>query len=156
MDGMDDMDDMDDLKHTKHCVYSMKYHLVFVVKYRKKCISQEIGDFLMRETKRLLKEKGVYFIQGNHDKDHIHLLIEIPPTVLIATLVGTLKNTLSRLVRKKYAEELSKYLWGDSFWTPSYYIATVGNANKETVAKYIQNQRTSTRKYKKRGTEVYT
>lgn len=135
------------LQKGKHCVYDLNFHLVLVVKYRKKCINQEIGDFLISECKRLIEMYNGMLTEGNYDMDHIHLLISMPPTCKMDNFVGMLKNTLSRNVRKQYGEYLQQYLYGDSFWSDSYYLGTTGGANLETIRQYIEYQGQPKRKY---------
>ena len=140
---------MQDLNKTKHCVYRLDYHVVFVVKYRRKCITDEIGLFLIEECKKIVEKNNGVLVEGKSDCDHIHILISMPPSVRMSDVIGSLKNSTSRMVRKTYPEHLSKYLYGESFWSDSYYIATTGGANIETIRQYIENQGKPKRKYQK-------
>ena len=74
-------------------------------------------------------------------EDHIHLIISTKPTTDLTKLVNLLKGTSSRYIRKEFENELSNLLYGDSFWSDSYYIATAGNVSVDTIYKYIDNQR---------------
>ena len=136
-----------ELHKGNHSVYSLQYHLVLVVKYRKRCITKEIGEFLVSESARLLESWNGGLIEGNFESDHLHLLISMDPKYELARYVGVLKKTLSRNVRQKYGDYLAQYLWGGSFWSDSYYIATTGGANLETIQQYIQSQGKPKRKY---------
>ena len=133
----------------KHCVFQLDYHIVLVVKYRKKCLTKEIGDDIILKCKELVELNDGTLTEGNHDVDHIHLLVSLPPKICLSSFMGSLKNTTSRYVRKKYSSYLSKYLYGDSFWSDSYYVSTTGGASIETIKKYIENQGKPKRKYVK-------
>lgn len=138
-----------DFNRKRHCTYLINCHLIFVVKYRQPVINEEMGEYLLRETERLLGPWNAQLLEGNTDKDHMHLLVSIDPQYQISDMVGSIKGVLSRLVRRDFKDHLSGFLWGDSFWTDSYYIASVGNASDETIRKYIQDQGKPKRKYVK-------
>ena len=141
-----------DLNRGNHSVYLLNYHLIIVVKYRRKCITPEIREFLVKESARLLEEKWEgSLIEGNTDLDHIHLLVSLNPKYAISPPVGSLKNTLARSARKKYGNHIKKYLWKEAFWAPSYYITTVGDLSVERVQEYIESQGRPRRKYTRKG-----
>ena len=123
-----------------HSVYNRTYHLVLVVKYRRKCISDEIGLFLVEEASRIVAGWGGTVLEGKADRDHLHLMVCLPPKYSLSSRIGTLKQLLGKAVRNKYQSYISRFLWGDSFWSDSYYIASVGDVNQEKVAEYIRNQ----------------
>lgn len=127
-------------KANRHSVYSLKYHLVLTTKYRHKCINDEIFDFLKSETLRLFSNWDVELIEINHDEDHIHMLIEIPPQVQISKMINNYKTVTSRLLRKNYEEYINKFYWKDNFWNRSYLILSCGGSPIEIIKQYIQNQ----------------
>ena len=92
-------------------------------------------------------------ISAETDEDHIHLLVSMPPDVAPVRLINSLKTQLSKEVRVTYRDHVEKYLWKDSFWSASYFIATTGSVSMETVKSYIESQRTDEhkRKYVKSG-----
>ena len=113
-----------ELKSNKNChsMYRLEYHLVLVTKYRKECITPEMLAFLKEECTRILALSGTELLEMNGEADHIHLLISASPQICLANVVNSLKSSTSRLVRKKYAEHLSKYYWKPYFWNRSYLI----------------------------------
>lgn len=142
--------------HSKcHSVYLMTYHLVFVTKYRRPVISDGIGDFMERRAAELCAGMGGKLISGETGKDHIHLLVDMPPQQKPSDVVRVLKTQLSRETRAvpEYDAYISKYLLKDALWQPSYFIATTGTAVLEKVKEYIDSQRTDghKRKYEKTG-----
>ena len=109
----------------QHCVYCLTYHMIFVTHYRKPVI--------------------------NDDRDHIHLLVSLPPNTNISVFVRSIKTQLSREMRKRFPEQIKQYIYGDdtSFWSRSYFIATTGSVSLETVKQYIESQRSEEHQAKK-------
>lgn len=137
----------------QHSVYKLTYHAVFVTKYRRPVITEKISGFMKEELTRLLEMKGGGLVEYDSDKDHIHLLFETMPSTAPSVLVNSLKTQLSKAVRAKFPDDVKKYLWGDAFWTESYFICTTGGASIDTVRRYIEGQQTEVhrRKYEKSG-----
>lgn len=125
----------------KHKVHSMMYHIIFVVKYRKKVFTfPEIINTLKNKVDLISKTFDVKIISQETDIDHIHILIKAKPTLDIPKFINILKGHSSRELRKKHKEFLKNKLWGDAFWNPSYFIATTGNVSLTKLKEYIENQ----------------
>lgn len=143
------------MKYNKksHSVYLLTYHIVFVTKYRKPVISDEIGDFMKNHAEYLCGRFDGEVLSIETDRDHMHLLVSLPPDIAPSKLVASLKTQLSKEVRNYYKEEIEKQLWGEAFWSNSYFIATTGTTVMEKVKEYIESQRTDEhkRKYVKSG-----
>lgn len=126
-----------------HSVCCLTYHAVFVVKYRRKVISPGIMDFFKVHTKYLIEERfRGNLIEFNGEADHVHILFELPPSAAPSMVICSLKTQLSKEARKRYPEQIRGKLWKDSFWSDSYFLATTGGADIETLEKYIQTQGT--------------
>lgn len=124
-----------------HSVCCLTYHAVFVIKYRRKVISPEIMDFMENHTKYLIEERFDGKLLGfNGEEDHIHILLELPPSAAPSVIVCSLKTQLSKEVRKRYKEQIKGKLWKDSFWSDSYFLSTTGGASVETLEEYIREQ----------------
>ena len=134
----------------KHCVYDITYHIVLVVKYRKKVITKEMGKYLCEEAKRLVSDWNGTVIEANTDLDHMHLLVSAPPSVCMSDKIGSLKNRTSRTVKEAFPEELEGKLYGMQFWSDSFFISSVGGANEEVIQEYIRKQGEPKRKYVRR------
>lgn len=147
------MSHIPDYKRKSHSVYLLTYHIVFVTKYRKPVISDEIGDFMKDHAAYLCGRFQGELLSAETDRDHIHLLVSLPPDVAPSGLVAVLKTQISKEVRAAYADEIRKYLWGKAFWSDSYFIATTGTTVMEKVKEYIESQRSEEhrRKYEKSG-----
>lgn len=131
-----------ELKRNSNAVYLLNYHLILITKYRKKVFT---NDNIVERTKEIMrniaKDFDAEIINQECGEDHIHLMISTKPTTELTKMVNLLKGTSSRYLRKEYEQELSDVLYGDSFWSDSYYIATAGNVSVDTIYKYIENQR---------------
>lgn len=123
-----------------HTVYNLKYHLVFVTKYRKKCLSPEILDYLNTVFKDLCGKWDIELEEFGGEKDHIHILLNCHPSLELSKMVNNFKTVSSRYTRKYYSDHLNTYLWKGGLWSRAYYISTVGGAPIETIKRYIENQ----------------
>ena len=128
------------INSNRHSVYSLKYHLVVITKYRHKCINLEILDELEKIFTRLLNDKDCKVLEFGGEKDHIHVLFETPPHIQLSKLVNILKTVSSRLIKKDYEEQLKEYYWESAFWSRSYCIISTGWATIKTIEEYIQIQ----------------
>ncbi len=131
------------LDKTNNCVFSLCYHFITVVKYRQKVFTEDniISDLKVIMDKIAL-EFEVDIIEQECGEDHIHMLFRTKPTLDMTKFINILKGRSSRELREKYKNFLKNKLWGDSFWSPSYFLATTGNVTIDILKEYIQNQRT--------------
>ena len=75
------------------------------------------------------------------DKDHLHLMIQYPPTLSVTSIVRKIKQETTIHIWKNHYTELRKHFWKEhTFWTDGYWASSIGDASIETVKKYIQNQ----------------
>ena len=128
------------LDRNQHSVYLLNYHLVMVIKYRRKVINDEVSEYLKHQFVRVGEFYGVTLQEWNHDVDHVHVLFRATPHTEIAKFLNAYKSSSSRMVKKKFPE-ITQYLWKSAFWTQSYCLISTGGAPLEVVKKYIENQR---------------
>ena len=127
--------DTSSLAHTK---WECKYHIVFAPKFRRQIIYGKIKMDIGQILRKLCEYKGIEIIEAEACKDHIHMLVSIPPKYSIAQIMGYLKGKSSLMIFEKYAN--LKYKYGNRhFWCRGYYVSTVGR-NKKAIQEYIQNQ----------------
>ena len=121
-------------------MYYCKYHLVFATKYRRKIFNDGIFEYMKIKLKDVQDHYPELEIQEiNFDKDHIHLLISIPPKMSISSVVRILKSNTARELKKKF-EFLKKVYWGtDGIWSDGYFVSTVG-INEKVIRDYIEKQ----------------
>ena len=127
--------DTNSLAHTQ---WECKYHIVFAPKYRRQIIYGKIKQDFGQMIRKLCEYKGVEIIEAEACKDHIHMLVAIPPKYSVSQFMGYLKGKSSLMIFEKYAN--LKYKYGNRhFWCRGYYVSTVGK-NKKAIAEYIRNQ----------------
>ena len=127
--------DTDSLAHTK---WNCKYHIVFAPKYRRQVIYGKIKADIGKMLRKLCEYKQIEILEAEACKDHIHMLISVPPKYSISQIMGYLKGKSSLMIFEKYAN--LKYKYGNRhFWCRGFYVDTVGR-NKKAIAEYIKNQ----------------
>ena len=125
-------------KTTAHSTYRCQYHIVFAPKFRRQevygTLKKDIGEIL----RKLYEQKKVEIIEAEACKDHIHMLVSVPPYLSISQFMGYLKGKSSLMIFDRHAN--LKYKYGlRHFWCRGYYVDTVGR-NKKIIAEYIKNQ----------------
>ena len=127
--------DTNSLAHTK---WNCKYHLMFTPKFRRREIYGEQKAEIGKILRQLCEWKGVNIIEANACPDHIHMLVEIPPKMIVSSFVGFLKGKSSLMIFERFAN--LKYKYGNRhFWCRGFYVDTVGK-NKEAIQQYIKDQ----------------
>ena len=123
------------LSHTK---WNCKYHIVFAPKYRRQVVYRQIKADIGRIIRQLCEMKKVEIIEAETCPDHIHMLVSIPPNIIVSQFVGYLKGKSSLMIFDRHAN--LKYKYGNRhFWCRGYYVDTVGR-NKKRIAEYIRHQ----------------
>ena len=129
---------MKDINSLSHSKWRCKYHIVFAPKYRRMAIYGEIKQDIGKILRQLCENKGVTIIEAELCKDHVHMLVEIPPSMSVSQFVGYLKGKSSLMIFDRHAN--LKYKYGNRhFWCRGYYVDTVGK-NEKMIKEYIQNQ----------------
>ena len=127
--------DINSLAHTK---WECKYHIVFAPKYRRQIIYGNIKADIGQMLRKLCDYKGIEIIEAEACKDHIHMLVSIPPKYSVSQIMGYLKGKSSLMIFEKYAN--MKYKYGNRhFWCRGYYVSTVGR-NRRAIEQYIRIQ----------------
>ncbi len=127
-----------DTSSLAHTQWECKNHIVFAPKYRRQIIYGKIKQDIGQMIRKLCEYKGVEIIEAEACKDHIHMLVSIPPKYSVSQFVGYLKGKSSLMIFEKYAN--LKYKYGNRhFWCRGYYVSTVGK-NRKAIEQYIRNQ----------------
>ena len=127
--------DTNSLAHTQ---WECKYHFVFAPKYRRQIIYGKIKQDIGQMIRKLSEYKGVEKIEAEACKDHIHMLVSLPPKYSVSQFMGYLKGKSSLMIFEKYAN--LKYKYGNRhFWCRGYYVSTVGKS-RTAIEQYIRNQ----------------
>lgn len=127
------------LDKNQHSVYTLKYHLVLVTKYRRQVITHRIYLRLIEIFQNIGKTYNIHLQESNYRTDHIHFLFKAKPDTTLLKFINSYKSASSRLIKKEYPE-IKKKLWKEAFWKIGYFISTTGGANIETILKYIERQ----------------
>lgn len=130
-----------EIKKGRGYVYSIQYHVVWCVKYRRKVLTPKIEESLITILRKIARENEFAILECNGDLDHIHLLIDCSPQHYIPNIMKALKGVSARLLMKEYGNELKGQLWGGHLWNPSYYISTVSENTESQIREYIKSQK---------------
>ena len=131
--------EMQHYRKTSHSVYDIKYHIVWITKYRKDVMGGEIGKRCREIIREVCKAHDVEIIKGHVSRDHIHLFVSVPPHLSVSKLVQMLKGKSSRRLLSE-SKVLSKQFWGRHLWARGYFVASSGNVTDEVIMEYISNQ----------------
>ncbi|CAM4282415.1 IS200/IS605 family transposase [Vreelandella rituensis] len=129
------------LRSHPHCVFNLKRHLVLVTAYRQEVITSAIMEDLEIHIRRVCEMSDVGVLEFSGETDHVHVLLELHPSVMPDKRVNSIKTVTSRRIRKDHWETIKTQLWGERFWSRSYCMLSVSDgANTEIIKRYIQNQ----------------
>ena len=129
---------MSDNKSLTHTRWNCKYHIVFAPKYRRKIFYGEKRAEIGKILRELCGWKGVTIIEAEVCPDHIHMLVEIPPKMRVASFMGFLKGKSRLMIYEKWGNLKFKYR-NREFWCKGYYVDTAGK-NTKAIEEYIKNQ----------------
>lgn len=122
-----------------HTTHRLKYHLVWIPKYRKRVLQGQLARRLY-ELLRQCAEMNQWTIEElNVQVDHVHLLVQLPPKEAVAHAMQLMKGGTSKVIRAEFPE-LDEFLWGDSLWADGYFAESVGQVTEARIKAYIQNQ----------------
>ncbi|MFB6366103.1 IS200/IS605 family transposase [Paenibacillus elgii] len=127
------------LDNNNHSVFSLYYHLVLVVKYRRKVMDDTLSDYGKEMFVRLGENYNISLVEWNHELDHVHILFKAHPNTELSKFINAYKSASSRLIKKEFPQVRNK-LWKEYFWSRSFCLLTTGGAPLEVIKKYIENQ----------------
>ena len=122
-----------------HSVYDIKYHVVWTTKYRKAVLRGEVAKRLRELVRQTCATMDIYILSGHVAKDHVHLLLSVPPKVSVRELMQRLKGRSSRIMLQEF-NELRRQFWGQHLWARGYFAASSGNVTDEVIQQYIESQ----------------
>ena len=127
------------LDNNNHSVFSMYYHLILVVKYRRKVLDDSISNYARSIFEKIAPSYNITLLEWNHDVDHIHIMFKAQPNSEISKFINAYKSASSRLIKRDYPE-IRRKLWKEYFWSHSFCLLTTGGAPIEVIKKYIETQ----------------
>ena len=128
-----------ELDNNNHSVFSLHYHLVLVVKYRRKVLTDTISGRLREMFEKIAPDYNIVIEEWNHDVDHVHILLKGHPNTELSKFINAYKSASSRLIKKEFPEIRNK-LWEEIFWSRSFCLLTTGGVTIETIRHYIETQ----------------
>ena len=145
---------MDDMDRNQHSVYLLYYHLIMVVKYRRKVIDDAISEQAKDLFVKIGQNYGLVLEEWNHDIDHVHVMFRAKPQTELSKFINAYKSASSRLIKKEHPEIREK-LWKEAFWSQSYCLLTTGGATIDVIRKYIETQGEEDGRRKETGSDKY-
>ena len=130
---------MKKLDSNAHSVFLLYYHLIMIVKYRRKVIDDSVSGRAREIFEYIAPNYGITLEEWNHDIDHVHVMFRAQPKSELSKFINAYKSASSRLLKKEYPEIRAK-LWKGAFWSQSFCLLTAGGAPIETMRSYIESQ----------------
>lgn len=127
------------LDGNNHSVFLMYYHLVLVIKYRRKVLDDSVTDRAREIFENIAPNYNITLMEWNHDMDHVHILFKAHPNSELSKFINAYKSASSRLLKKEFPE-ISNKLWKEYFWSRSFCLLTTGGAPIDVIKKYIESQ----------------
>ena len=131
---------MAEYRRSAHAVFDLKYHVVWITKYRYKILAGRVAERARDLIRQTCSARGVMIVRGAVSPDHVHMLLSAPPELSPAKLVQYLKGRSSRRLQDEFPE-LRKRYWGQHLWARGYFCAAVGAVDEKTIKEYIENQK---------------
>jgi REP element-mobilizing transposase RayT len=127
------------LDNNAHSVFLLHYHLILVVKYRRRVFDNLISSRAKEIFEYIAPNYHITLMEWNHDADHIHILFRAHPKTEISKFINAYKSASSRLIKKEFPEIRQK-LWNEYFWSQSFCLITAGEAPLTVLKQYIESQ----------------
>ena len=130
---------MDEYRKTSHSVYDLKYHIVWITKYRKPLLRGYVAERARTLIREICRADDAEIIRGHISRDHVHLFVSVPPHTAVGKFIQYVKGKTSRKLLMEY-KVLGRECWGRHLWGRGYFVASSGNVTDEVVKQYIENQ----------------
>ena len=130
---------MGEYRKSSHAVYRLRYHFVFITKYRKPVLRGEIGSEVRELTREVCRSLEIEIEKGHIRPDHVHLLLDVPPKWAPSRVMQAIKGKTSHHLLSDY-RKLRKEFWGRHLWARGYFVASTGNVSDEMTAQYIESR----------------
>ena len=127
-----------DYRYGSHTVYKIEYHFVWVTKYRYKVLQGDVGQRVRELVRQTCEAFEIRIIKGVVSKDHIHILVSVPPELAPSEIMRRIKGRTSSKLFEEFPT-LKKRYWGQHFWARGYCCATVGEISEEQIKEYLEH-----------------
>lgn len=136
------------LDSNAHSVFSLHYHLILVIKYRRQVFEDNISDRAREIFEYIAPKYNITLEEWKYEKDHVHILFQAHPNTEISKFINAYKSASSRLLKKEFPQIRQK-LWKEYFWSQSFCLLATGDAPMEIIKNYIESQGQEDRRRKK-------
>jgi putative transposase len=130
---------MENYRMGAHSRYDLKYHFVWVTKYRRKVLTGAVGTRVRDLVREVCRTNEIEILQGAVSADHVHVLLSCPPTLSPSKIMQYIKGKSSRKLMMEF-KHIQKQYWGRHLWARGYFVASSGNVTDEAIAEYIRGQ----------------
>ncbi len=129
------------IRRTKHAVYELKYHIVWVPKYRVHILGGEVNGYLKGLFQKIADDYEFNIDTMEIMEDHVHLFVEASPAYSPSRVVQIFKSISARELYKKFPK-IRKEMWSGKIWNDGYFVRSVGDkVTSDIIRRYIQYQR---------------
>lgn len=126
-------------RRNTHTVFDLKYHIVWITKYRKPILTTKRALRVRELIREICSAHSVEILKGHVSKDHVHLFVSVPPQLSVSTLTQYLKGKTSRKLMQE-DKQVSKLYWGQHLWARGFFAVSSGTVTDEAVMEYIKQQ----------------
>ena len=119
---------MAEYRKDSHTIHNIKYHYVWVTKYRYQVLKGEVAKRARDLIRQTCLSRGITIIRGNVGKEHVHILVSSPPNLSPSKIMQYIKGRTSRMLQEEFPH-LKKRYWGQHLWARGYFCGIVGNAD---------------------------
>ena len=131
---------MVEYRKSAHAVFDIKYHVVWITKYRYKILRGRVAERARDLIRQICEAREIVIVRGSVSPDHIHMLLSVPVHLAPSKVVQYIKGRSSRRLQDEFPE-LRKRYWGQHLWARGYFCATVGAVDEATIREYIEPQK---------------
>jgi putative transposase len=128
---------MENYRTSAHTRFDIKYHFVWITKYRKGVLTGPVGTRLRELVREICRTNEIEILQGHVSRDHVHILVSAPPSMSASKIMQYIKGKSSRKLMMEF-RHLNKQFWGRHMWARGYFVATSGNVTDEVIQEYIR------------------
>ncbi len=130
---------MENYRTSSHSRYDIKYHFVWITKYRKQVLTGAVGIRLRDLVREICRTHDIEILQGAVSKDHVHVLLSCPPNISPSKIMQYIKGKSSNKLMAEF-KHIQKQFWGRHLWARGYFVASSGNVTDEVIMEYIRLQ----------------
>ena len=127
------------MRKGSHTQYDIKYHIVWITKYRYKVLNGKIAYRLRELLRQGCEARRITIIKGSISKEHVHMLVSCPPNISVSDMMQYLKGRSSKKLQEEFPELKKKY-WGQHLWAAGYFCRTVWTVTEDMIKDYIEKQ----------------